>query len=341
MDGGLTVQKTLTSSAIVLLAITAIGWLLLMACLPTVVGVTSTGDRDIFLGLRWIFAGVMVGVMWLCFGGMFLIAGGQGAMPSWANLAALVLTPASAAAAMASLYLVSETSMRWPLVIPVALPLVLAGYFVALYWPAAHGVHPVVWSLVLVFTLSIWPAVSRHFKAKAEARVEIAVAQKEWEVKEKARVREGNLAKLAALSTDRHIASWLTLLSQDSGVRDEAIAKFRTAERRQGDVEEGLGYGIPAFMQLVPELDLEPTPKLCEAAKAYLLKEAKEYRLKDRAPYPYVTQFSIDGAVPAIRWFESHGCSCDEGIAALRAVVETYLDSPARQKLLASLSAKP
>jgi hypothetical protein len=94
-------------------------------------------------------------------------------------------------------------------------------------------------------------------------------------------------------------------------------------------------------MQLVPELDLQPTPKLCEAAKAYLLKEAKEYRLKDRAPYPYEAQFSIDGAVPAIRWFESHGCNCDEGIAALRAVAMTYLDSPARQKLLASLSAKP
>jgi hypothetical protein len=306
-----------------------------------VVGETSTGDRDIFLGLRWIFAGVMVGVMWLCFGGMFLIAGGQGVMPSWVNLAALVLTPASAAAAMAALYMVSETGMRWPLVIPIALPLVLAGYFLSLYRPSAPSVHPVVWSVVLVFTLAICPAVSGHFSARAEARVERVLAQKEWDVKEKARVREENLAKLATLSTDKHIAGWLTLLSKDSGVRDEAIAKFRTAERRQGDVEEGLGYGIPAFMQLVPELDLQPTPKLCEEAKAYLLKEAKEYRLKDRAPYPYETQFSIDGVVPSIRWFESHGCNCDEGIAALRAVVLTYLDSPARQKLLASLGSKP
>jgi hypothetical protein len=231
--------------------------------------------------------------------------------------------------------------MRWPLAIPVVLPLVLAGYFIALYRLAAPGLHPVIWSTVLALTLAIWPAVSGYFKSKAEARVETAIAQHEWETKEKSRVREANLVKLDALSTDKHISQWLTLMSKDSGVRDEAIAKFRTAERRQGDMEEALGYGIPAFMWLVPELDLQPTPKLCEAGKAYLVKEAKAYRLKDREPYPYEASESLDGAVPAIHWFEAHGCNCDEGITALRAVVMTYLASPAREKLLADLSARP
>lgn len=334
------VPKTMTSSAIVLLVITGICWLLLMAALSTVVGATSIGDRDIFLGLRWIFAGVMVGVMSLCLGGMFLMAGGQGALPGWVNIAALVLIPLSAAAAMASLYMVSETFMRWPLAIPVAAPVLLAAYFVMLYRQPAPSLHQAVWGAVALLSLSIWPAVAGHFNDKAAAKVESAAAQTEWDKNEKARIRTENLAKLETMSTDQHIADWLTLLSKDGGVREEALAKFRTAPRRQADVEEGLGYGIPAFMQFVPELDLQPTPKLCELGKAYLLKIAKDYRLKDRDPISYETQFSIDGAVPAIRWFESHGCNCDEGIAAIRTVVMTYLDSPARQKLLGNLSAK-
>jgi hypothetical protein len=211
---------------------------------------------------------------------------------------------------------------------------VLAAYFVMLY---RSPMHPAVWGVVLGLSLSIWPAVAGHSNAKATSKVENAIAQKEWDTNEKVRVREENLAKLEKMSTDQHIGDWMTLLSKEGGVREEALAKFRTAPRRQADVEEGLGYGIPAFMQFVPELDLQPTPKLCEAGKAYLLKTAKDYRLKDRDPIAWETQFSVEEVVPAIRWFESHGCNCDEGIAAIRTVVTTYLDSPARQKLLADL----
>ena len=41
------------------------------------------------------------------------------------------------------------------------------------------------------------------------------------------------------------------------------------------------------MMQLVPELDLNPTPKLCDAGRTYLKITADGLKLKIRDPYPY------------------------------------------------------
>jgi hypothetical protein len=140
------------------------------------------------------------------------------------------------------------------------------------------------------------------------------------------------------MSPTVHLVEWYPLLDPENGARAEAIEALKKVPRRQSDVVEGLTYGIPAIMKLVPDLDLKPTPELCEAAQAYLAKSAKGLRLGKREPVAFPAEaYDVDG-LAGLRWFRAHGCNCDEGIAALDAVVRTYLDSPDRQKLLTGLS---
>jgi hypothetical protein len=328
------------TNTVVLLILTVICWLVLGADLSTVVGVKAYGDQDIFLGLRWILAGVLVVAVWLWLGGLLLIAGGQGILPKWVNVAALILVPASAASALAALNLVFETDSRWQLAIPLAIPPLIAAYVFSLYQPSLRTAiaNPAVWGVVLVLSAGVWPGFARRQQEKSERRVEHERGLSVWAQKEKERKHSENVAKLKTMSPDDHLVKWYGLLDPEGGVREEALAALRTHERRQGDVEEGLTYGVQAVMRLVPELDLKPTPELCQAARSYLKVAAKGLHIRNRDPYPYEAQDSIDGSFPAIRWFTAHGCNCDEGITALETVARTYLDSPDRQKLLTALA---
>jgi hypothetical protein len=203
---------------------------------------------------------------------------------------------------------------------------------------AAPAGHLVVWGVVLILSAAVWPAVARHMREKSEQAVQNEQDLAASTAQEKERKHAENLAKLKAMTPDRHLVDWYGLLDPESGVRPAALAALRTVERRQGDVQEGLTYGIPAVMWLVPELDLKPTPELCEAARSYLMRVAKGLRIRNREPYAYSAEASIDRSFPGIRWFMAHGCTCGEGIAAIETEVRTYLDSPDRQKVLAGLA---
>lgn len=324
--------RVMPASGIVLLALT------------TVVGVVATGDRDIFLGLRWIVAGVLAGAAWLWISGLLLVAGSQGILPVWARGAALLLCPASAVAAIVSLFLVSETALRWPLAIPLLIPPLLVVYVVGLYhasWRAAFTATPlnaVVWGIILVLSIAVWPPLGQRNREKARVLAEHARMVAEQTAQQNERRKAENLVKLQSMSPDAHITEWYNLLEPTSGVRPQAIEALRKVPRRQAEIEEGLTYGIPVMMQLVPELDLNATPELCAAARTYLAKNAKVMRLGKREPYPYEAQTGIDGAVPGLRWLLAHGCDCGEQITALETVIRTYLDSPDRQKALAALA---
>ncbi len=54
----------MSTTGTVLLILTVVTWLILFGVLSSVIVVDSTGDRDIFAGLRWILAGVLIVALW-------------------------------------------------------------------------------------------------------------------------------------------------------------------------------------------------------------------------------------------------------------------------------------
>jgi hypothetical protein len=191
----------------------------------------------------------------------------------------------------------------------------------------------------LILSLSPWPALIAKVSADAGQRIARVKGQEEWELHQAARNRPANLVKLQAMTPDQRLMDWYPLLDPSSGVRPEALEALRHVERRQADIEDMLSYGILMAMMLLPELDLQPTPQLCSSAQTFLLKAAKESRVRPKQdPRPYEAGSYADQSLPGIRWLVAHGCDCDEGIAALEAATQSYIESPARNQAVAALA---
>src|ERR1035438_9043558 len=92
------ILRFMSTSGVVLLWLAVLGWLFLIADLFTVVGETTFGDRDIFLGLRWFLAVLAVCAIWLCLGGLLWMAGSQGILTGWVNGVAVTVGLAAGAA---------------------------------------------------------------------------------------------------------------------------------------------------------------------------------------------------------------------------------------------------
>jgi len=334
------------ASGLILFLLTTGCWLGMLIMLPAFLGVDAQGDASVGVAIGFLAACVLAGFTWLWIGGLLLIAGTRDLLPGWGNLAALVLGPGCAAAAAASLYLLSDPHIRWPVVIPVAAPVLLAGYACGLMQPSLRpifskaGIGMTVWMLALVIAIAPWPGVVAQLRGKALRRAENAKELAEWQIQETARNRTQNLEKLRAMQPGASIMDWYPLLDAESGVQTEALEALRHDPARQAQIEDMLGYGVHRAMTLLPDLDLQPTPALCQAAGKFFLKTATGSHLRKRDdPAPYSAQVSFHEFLPGIRWLTAHGCNCDEGIAALDESARTYLDSPERQQLLGNLAA--
>jgi hypothetical protein len=340
-----TTATTLGSGGIALLVLTLICWLLMLVYLFGVAGQEAHGDAVVGQAFSWLAAMLLAGLVWLWLGGLLLKAGTQGMMPGWANGAATILYLMSGAAAGVVFFLIQDPKRVWPLGILALLPPTLAFYVFALYQPSLRpffsGTNGSVAAGIVVLILSIapWPALVQKVTRDRIRRIEDAKATAQWNVEEQARKHATNLEKLHAMTPDAPLMNWYDLLEPDSGVRTEALEALRHVERRQADIEDMLSYGVMKAMMLLPELDLQPTPQLCAAARTFLLQRAKGSRIRPKQdPAPYTAGGYVEDSLPGIRWLLAHGCDCNEGIVAMEASVETYLDSPDRKKALASLA---
>ena len=329
----------MTSGQVVMLALAIAAWLLMVLDLFTVVGAEGFGDRDIFLGLRWLLAGVLAFAAWVGVGGIWLTARSQGLLPEWVGTLALLLIPASAAAGCAALYLVSQSEIRWPLVVPLVVPPLLAGFVFALYRPSLRdglstaAAQLSLWGTVAVLSVSILALV-----AWTHGRVTVhgSAARAEADNQQAEATRAANLHKLETLTPDAHLVDWFALLDPQSGVRAEALQAARQLPRRQAELEEGLSYGIPAYMRFLPDLELEPSEQLCTAAAAYLERNAQRLVAVEKSPYQ--AQDRVEWAIAGARWLRAHGCTCEQGLAAMERSILTYSDSKDRRKVLAALA---
>jgi hypothetical protein len=339
-------MANLGAGGVALLVLALLCWLLQAVILSSLAGHDVHGDAVVGQGIGWIAAIVFAGFTWLWLGGLLLKAGVEDRMPASANVPASILYIVSIAAVAAAFFLLQDPRRVWPVFTPALLPPILAVYVFALYQPswqstfsAPNGTRAV-WGVVLLLSLAPAPAAYRKLIGDHADQVERAKAMDEWKIREGQRNRAQNLEKLRSMTADMPLTDWYPLLGEESGVSTEALEALRHIARRQTDIEYLLSNGVPKAMMLLPDLDLKATPKLCEAARTFMLQSAKSSRIRPKQdPSEYRAGGDVEGSLAGIRWLQTHGCNCDEGIGALEASVRSHLDSPDRKAALASLAA--
>lgn len=151
--------------------------------------------------------------------------------------------------------------------------------------------------------------------------------------------------RFSMLTSKAHLRAWLSFEDKKE-YHDRALAGARKLDHRTADAVEMLktnSEGDPwTVLRFLPQLDLEATPALCNAAQWELHKElARIHRPKPEEPMPYrelLERLGTGDQFGAVIWLASHGCDAETGLNEAESLINTYQDSPARAAMLAKLA---
>jgi hypothetical protein len=266
------------------------------------------------------FAFLNIVLLWVLLAALFLLAALAGNMPRTVSLPALAMIPGSGFAAFIALELLSNPSeppYLWPIVLPtVAPPLIVALCLWALF-PSLHRRVPAriadaaVWGLVLVLCLAMAP-LSTWRNARLEQHAEDQAA---WE------------NALAAVPANAPLWQWTPFLDRDPYNADKVIERIQHLERKQADAETMLARGDFPLLFL-GRFDLDPTPSLCDTARAELRRQVAPLVLKTPQSRPYADiAAKADAAAAAMEWLVGYDCASNEEALAWETMASGYRDT--------------
>ena len=155
-------QSSGTMTAVWILLVAALFcWLLLIPGLLTYGGSDAAGNA-----LAAAFDALLTVVLWGLLAVLVLLAGQKGEMPATGALAALILIPASGAAALAAERLLRNRAVApfvWPILVPALVPPLVAAFALWVLLPSLRAAVPptwalgVIWGPVLLVSLAILP----------------------------------------------------------------------------------------------------------------------------------------------------------------------------------------
>jgi len=316
--------------------------LLVLACLPYILLVGMLpGDSDfpnegggearMAWGFQqfWAYAagGATLVLLWLA----LWRASRAGGIAPWARPAIPFVVSAAGAVSLFAIAQSFEQPDSWLPLVPILLPPVIAVYALWGCLPALSRSPPwtkfdaVAIGLIAAVSLAVIPLsvldassyprrLERHHaeQAAADAAAQAAFEQQEQQMRE----------KLARLGPDASLRDYVEARSWYlRGI--DILAGERQVKSRQSDAVAMLNEGMVLDLSNLWQLDLRPTPALCEAysrALAAMFGRSEVYRGS-----AYLDL--IEGQFPNIRWLRDARCDLDGAVAEIDTRLAFMIDS--------------
>jgi hypothetical protein len=298
-------------------------------------GYAGTGDSDKIAAQAWSAGGVLV--VWIALGALLLIAGSRGALPGPIGVAIWVAHLASLGGSLLAVFLLNKPELRWPLAGPVGAPLLIAAYVV---WVSiAPRVTPGIpdWSICAAIVILSLPAVPPALQmiGAGDGSIDATPGPKldAWMAKQREARRVRELDELSKIDEDTTLSELESHVRPDSPVLQEALEAMRKLPNRQDEAVQLLRGKSSFILHFLGDINVEPTPELCEAARYYLREQAKPYR-KD--PPEYVLYNTLTEGVASIRWISEH-CECDPELAEVEKTARASSSNPEAEKFIAAV----
>jgi hypothetical protein len=326
--------KTKMAIFYVLLGLTLAVWARTIAAL---LDKPSVASHDIAPGL---VAVLLMVVLWAFLIALLVMARSE--MSRWVVALACILHPASLAASIAVVDRSNRPQGSWMIIVPIAAPLLMAGYATRAYFPALRSAisAPIAgsaaWGVLFVLAVIPWAYMMQEDREHEEGQ---AAAIAESLVYEGKSNRANSLLRLEKLTPDSPLWDWMDLADPRLGIRDEVFAGVRKLSHRQADADVMLENGSRRFLVDLPNLDLETTPTIIAAHKKYVRDLATEIERPDAGSVKYSWVANrIDEYLPSIQWMAERHCGCSSDVAVLEAAVRTYKRSVGKAECLAALA---
>ena len=336
-------RLAMTASFSVVLGVALLLWAATVANAVTIRSSDAAGNA-----LSQAFGVLMAIALFVLLGVLVVLAGVRGGMPGWMRAAAIILVPASGAATVAAIEVLSqgtEWPVRWPLVIPILAPALLVAFALWTYLPPlralvpASAVGPIVWAGLALLSVAPWPLVRERARIRRAGPGELQAIRAAKRAKSSEADREAERRGFEAIDTEASLYAYLPYTEPGDPLRERAMAAIRRLGERQREAEEMVRSGNVAAIREIPNLGLDATPALCEAARDAVAFHARRVRPDggDQSSSYAVHSRDVEFYMPAIEWLTARGCALGPALTELEATAKAFGDSPERARFLARL----
>lgn len=334
-------RVVMTASFTVLLVVAVVLWLGTIVNSLTINASDAAGNA-----LSHAFGVLMAIGLYTALGILLVLAGVRGEMSVWVRIAAVALIPASTAATIAAIELLSQRSewpAQWPIVIPVAAPALLIGFALWNYLPSLRALMPasifapVVWISLTVLSVAPWPLLRERAHVRGAGLGELQAIRAAKRAKWSARAHEAARAEFEAIEAGAPLYSWLPFTEPGHPLRDRALAAIHRLPGRQSETEELVRSGNVNAIREVPNLGVEVTPALCSALREAITYHARQVRPDEVAPAYATSARDVEFYMPTVEWVVSRGCTLDAALAELDTTARAYGAGAERDRFLDKL----
>ncbi len=334
--------KSMGSAAPAVLALLLFCWVSMLWTARSWIGKSPVPGRTTDRIISQAYSGVLAVLVWIFLAALLVIANSKQVVPPWFGAIAWVALPISCAAALAAGAVLYNPERRWPIVIPAVVPVLIAGYVVMAFLAAPQASAGfAMWGAVLLLSVSIVPEAIRFAQTYLDdGSIDATPGPKleKWMAEQRAARRARELEELGKTDDETRLYELESHIRPDSPVLKEALEVMSHLPLRQSDAILLLETQSSYILHFLGDIDLQPTPQLCTAARNYLSQAVRERQtLPDSLPSSYVGMEFTEG-IESIRWIAKN-CGCNAQLDQMEAYARAQQqDSPEVQKFLASLA---
>jgi hypothetical protein len=333
------------TAAPVFLVLLVICWILMLWTILSWIGKAPVPGRETDRVISQAYSGGLAVLVWIFLAALVLIGNSKNVVPPGIGAAAWAVLPLSGLAALASIGVLYDPKVHWPVAIPCVLPILIAAVVLYAFYPRTIPVAMAgfaLWGVVLAISISIVPEAIRFAQNYLDdGSIDAAPGPKldKWMADERAARRARELEELRKTDDETRLYELESHIRPDSPVLQEALEVMRHLPNRQSDAIQAFESQSSYILHFLGDIDLQPTPQLCTAARNYLSRAVRERQARaDAAPLPFVGAEFTEG-IESIRWI-SKNCGCDAELAQIEAYAHAQQqDAPEVQKFLAAIAA--
>jgi len=337
--------KTMGASVPTFLVLLAVCWLCMLGTMATWIGRAPVPGRETDRMISQAYTGGFALLVWIFLAALLLIASSKEVMPVEAGALAWFVHPISCAAALAAIAALFKPGRYWPAAIPALMPLLIAGYVVYAFYPSVQTI-PVthaafaMWSVVVVLSLTVVPAAIALLPASGEGSVEDKPGPERdrFMARQRQQYRDEVLDKLRQSDDETKLYELVRFIQPDNPALKELLDFIHKLPNRQADAEMMLESQGDEIIRVLPDLDLQPTPQFCTAARTYLHNAVVHRQASMMGTPESFVGVEFSGGIEGIRWIAKN-CGCKAELAEMEAYArEQQQDAPEVQKFLAALA---
>lgn len=308
-----TVPKGALIASVMISVLILLVWMLQVASLSGLGHSDAAGN-----GMAQGFTALEIILLWILLAILLLVTGVSGRMPWPATVAAVVLLPASGVAAMSALDLLADHDAPpylWPIITPALVPLIIMFFGFWTLLPALRAAIPATiasgaaWGTTALLCVALFPMVQIRDRVNEQD----TVARAQW---------AENFDRLGPNAPLWDLTPFLA--TPDDTRQEVVLARIRKIDQRQAQAYVMLDRGDFPLRSL-SAFNLDPTPVLCDKARALLLRRVQMLVPKTPGKQPYAdVADDVAGALAAMQWLVGYGCSCDADLLAWELMAKQY-----------------